>query len=150
MTLTQRTMCRPLAQVWVVTSSEVLDMLFSTADVGLMVAILHENLPICDIHILTATSPQDGGLRRDQARPMSPMDDGVRRYAGPTLAPNKGAFFTPYLHSATVATIRRPHKNGHEDTMDVTATLTDHWNPQGHRACRARAHFFAAAAVLPR
>ena len=36
MTLTQRTMCRPLAQVWVVTGfRKLLDMLFSTAVVRL-------------------------------------------------------------------------------------------------------------------
>ncbi|MNJ76818.1 hypothetical protein D3C77_741850 [compost metagenome] len=55
-------MWRPLAQVWVLTGlRKVLDMLISTADCGLMVAILLKrharHIPIRDIGVLIATSP---------------------------------------------------------------------------------------------
>ncbi|MNP51005.1 hypothetical protein D3C76_1453000 [compost metagenome] len=67
-TLTQRTMWRPLAQVWVLTGLRKLDMLVSTADCGLMLAILLKlhggHIPIRDIGVLIATSPLRQGLAR--------------------------------------------------------------------------------------
>lgn len=72
-----------------------------------MVAILRNarttHLPICDIHILIATSPQrQGGCASGTDWAMSPMDK-VHRNGGRTLAANNDTFFTPCT-ALTVAT----------------------------------------------
>jgi Rieske 2Fe-2S family protein len=82
---------------------------------------------------------------------MSPMDK-VRRSAGPTLAPNNDAFLR--LAANLISHFRRPHRMAMRTyTMDVTATLSlgDPLEPARKAtadAARARAHLFAAAAVL--
>src|SRR5471030_1505071 len=159
MTLTQRTMCRPLAQVWVVTGfRKLLDMLFSTADGRPYVgdsaySASHPFTYLRHSHTYRDQPPTTGGCASGTDWAMSPMDK-VLTGAGPTLAPHKDSFFTP-CDVTVSATISPATQNGHEDQIDgrhrknqpgrSAGTRT-----QGNRAdvARTRAYFLAAAAVL--
>ncbi|MNT20880.1 hypothetical protein D3C72_1562010 [compost metagenome] len=92
MTLTQRTMCRPLAQVWVVTGfRKLLDMLISTADCRPHVgdSAYSANRPFTyprHRHTYRDQPATTGGCASGTDCTMSPMDK-VRGSAGSTLAP---------------------------------------------------------------
>jgi len=101
MTLTQRTMCRPLAQVWVVTGfRKLFDMLFSTADCRPSCgdSAYSANGPFTyprHSHTYRDQPPTTGGCASGTDCTMSPMDK-VLACAGPTLAPTQ----TDSLHLA--------------------------------------------------